>query len=92
MPTLPARKACGVLTVTGSPLWNIGHRVLLRDERGEREGYIESVDMDYDYTTGRYITQLKVTRLWYLSGLVDERLPVGKGEVTSPILEPGQQP
>jgi hypothetical protein len=63
----------GVLTVLGSPLWNVGMRLLTEDERGPREGYIEGVDHQYDYRTGRYSSQLRVTRLWYLDGAIDNR-------------------
>lgn len=63
----------GVVTVLGSPLWNVGLRLLTKDERGPREGYIEGVDHQYDFRTGRYHSQLRVTRLWYLDGTIDNR-------------------
>lgn len=63
----------GIFTVLGDPQWNIGHRLLYADERGEREGYIEGVDHLYNCRTGQYLTHLRVTRLWYLDGLVDAR-------------------
>jgi hypothetical protein len=63
----------GAMTVVGSPRWNLGHRLLTTDERGAREFYIEGVTHEYDMRTGRYLTHLRVTRGWYLKGLVDER-------------------
>jgi hypothetical protein len=63
----------GILTVRGSPRYNCGMRLLMRDARGEREGYIEGVGHSYDYRTGHYVTQLRVTRMWYLDGPIDER-------------------
>jgi hypothetical protein len=77
----------GVLTVLGDPTWNNGHRLLYADARGDREGYIEGVDHSYDYRTGHYTTQLRVTRLWYLSGLVDERGPAGGGTITQEVID-----
>lgn len=67
----------GGITVRGSPHWNIGHRLLYRDERGDREFYVEGVDHLYDFRTGRYITNLRVTRGWYIDGLVDTRETMG---------------
>jgi hypothetical protein len=63
----------GTLTVQGSPRWNCGHRLLTLEERGQREWYCEGVGHHYDYHTGQYISQLRVTRGWYLEGLVDVR-------------------
>ena len=58
--------AIGSLVVRGHPAWNIGHRLLYRDERDDREFYVEGVDHSYDMRTGLYLTQLRVTRGWYL--------------------------
>jgi hypothetical protein len=63
----------GMLTVLGSPRWNVGHRLLTEDDRGQREWYCEGVSHQYDFHTGRYLTQLRVTRGWYLDGPVDTR-------------------
>jgi hypothetical protein len=71
--SLGSEMYAGVITVVGSSRWNIGHRLLFTDERGQREFYIEGVEHQYDIRTGRYLTQLRVTRGWYLSGLTDER-------------------
>jgi hypothetical protein len=60
--------AAGVLVVRGHPAWNIGHRLLYADRRGEREFYIEGVQHRYDMHTGMYTTTLRVTRGWYLQG------------------------
>lgn len=57
----------GTLTVRGHPAWNVGHRLLSWDERGEWEAYIEGVSHQYDMRTGQYITQLRITRGWYLT-------------------------
>jgi hypothetical protein len=80
----------GTITVLGGPQWNIGNRLQIQDERGDREFYIEGVTHLYDCRTGRYITQLRVTRGWYLAGLVDEReatMPFTLGlEVVKPTL------
>lgn len=78
----------GVITVLGSPRWNIGHRLQIRDERGEREFYIEGVAHSYDFRTGRYLTQLRVTRGWYLSGLVDEREQVPQWKLHMEMVTP----
>lgn len=63
----------GVMTVRGNPMWNVGHRLLYVDEQGQREGYIEGVNHEYNYQTGQYLTHLKVTRLWYLAGAIDQQ-------------------
>jgi hypothetical protein len=65
----------GVLTVQGSPRYNCGIRLLTRDDRGEREFYVEGVDHNFDFRTGRYLTTLRVTRGWYLDGPTDDRRP-----------------
>jgi hypothetical protein len=64
----------GVLTVRGHPAWNIGHRLVSRDERGNWEAYIEGVSHQYDMRTGQYLTQLRITRGWYLSAAIVEQL------------------
>ena len=58
------------MTVRGHPRWNIGHRLLTRDERGDWEAYIEGVAHQYDMRTGQYLTQLRITRGWYLSATI----------------------
>jgi len=63
----------GTLTVPGSPRWNIGIRLWTQDPRGEREAYVEGVDHTYNFLTGQYVTTLRVTRMWYLSGVVDDQ-------------------
>lgn len=63
----------GVLTVRGSPRYTSGVRLLTWDDRGEREAYIEGVSHNYDWRTGQYVTQLRVTRMWYLDGAIDTR-------------------
>ena len=78
----------GVVTVLGSSRWNIGHRLLYSDARGEREGYIEGVGHSYDCRTGRFLTQLRLTRLWYLAGLVDERGPQPGWKLTLEVAPP----
>ena len=60
--------AVGAVVVRGHPAWNIGHRLLYADRRGEREFYIEGVSHRYDLRTGLYLTTLRVTRGWYLQG------------------------
>ena len=64
----------GTLTVRGHPAWNIGHRLLSWDERGEWEAYIEGVAHRYDMRTGQYLTQLRITRGWYLSATIAQQL------------------
>lgn len=61
--------AVGSFTVRGHPSWNVGHRLVMIDERGEREFYIEGVGHRYDLRSGHYVTSLRVTRGWY----TDER-------------------
>jgi hypothetical protein len=61
------------MTVRGSPSWNLGHRLLWQEARGRREGYIEGVSHSYDFRTGRYLTDLRVTRIWYLDAPIDAR-------------------
>jgi hypothetical protein len=31
------------------------------------------VSHSYDWRTGQYVTQLRVTRMWYLDGAIDTR-------------------
>jgi hypothetical protein len=57
----------GTLTVRGDPRWNVGHRLVSRDTRGDWEAYIEGVRHRYDVRTGQYLTTLRVTRGWYLA-------------------------
>jgi transglycosylase-like protein with SLT domain len=64
----------GALTVRGHPAWNVGHRLLTSDERGEWEAYIEGVSHRYDMRTGQYLTQLRITRGWYLSAAIAAQL------------------
>lgn len=84
----------GTLTVRGHPAWNIGHRLLSWDERGEWEAYIEGVAHRYDMRTGQYLTQLRITRGWYLSEAIAQQLrDEGKTTVTDasggpPTLDP----
>ena len=61
--------AVGTYTVRGHPAWNVGHRLVHIDDRGEREFYIEGVGHRYDMRSGLYVTTLRVTRGWY----TDER-------------------
>jgi hypothetical protein len=56
-------------------------RLLYRDTRGAREAYIEGVDHAYDFQTGRYSTQLRVTRMWYLEGPIDVPATEETGDV-----------
>jgi hypothetical protein len=65
----------GLMTVQGSPRYNCGIRLLTRDDRGEREFYVEGVDHSFDFRTGRYVTTMRVTRGWYLDGPTDDRRP-----------------
>ena len=57
----------GTLVVRGHPAWNIGHRLLSKDEHGEWEAYIEGIGHRYDMRSGQYLTHLRITRGWYLS-------------------------
>jgi len=70
----------GSLIVRGHPAWNIGHRLVTTDARGEREFYIEGVSHRYDIRTGMYTVALRVTRGWYLDGKTDELL-MGGGQL-----------
>ena len=85
----------GVLTVRGHPSWNIGHRLVGRDERGDWEAYIEGVSHRFDMRTGQYLTQLRITRGWYLSAAITEQMAregqtqIVKTEGGPPTLEPG---
>jgi hypothetical protein len=72
----------GLLTVQGSPRYNCGIRLLTRDDRGEREFYVEGVDHTFDFRTGRYVTTMRVTRGWYLDGPTDDRRPPHTEPVT----------
>lgn len=74
--------AAGVLVIRGHPAWNIGHRLVYADRRGEREFYIEGVNHRYDLRTGIYLTTLRVTRGWYLQGASET-----KGSYTTPKTE-----
>lgn len=70
----------GTLTVLGSPVWNVGLR-LFYDGPEPSEAYIEGVDHDYTYDpatqSGRYLSQLRVSRWWTLAGRVDRRWQLG---------------
>jgi hypothetical protein len=84
----------GELVVRGSPLWNIGHRLLTWDERGEWEAYIEGVGHTYEYRTGQYLTTIRYTRGWYLEAAIAQQIwEEGRTTVTSasggpPTLDP----
>jgi hypothetical protein len=64
----------GQLVVRGSPEWNIGHRLLTWDERGEWEAYIEGVHHAYEYRTGQYLTTIRYTRGWYLEAAIAQQI------------------
>jgi len=64
----------GQLVVRGHAAWNVGHRLLARDERGEWEGYIEGVSHRYDIRTGQFLTTMRYTRGWYLSAAIAQQI------------------
>lgn len=88
----------GTITVLGHPVWNIGHRLLCRDERGPWEAYIEGVTHQYDFRTGQYVTTLRITRGWYLTEAIAEQIRTeGKTTITSatggpPSIDPEHVP
>lgn len=82
----------GFVTLPGSPRYNLGHRLTWEEPRGTREAYCEGVDHDWDAQTGRYITQLRYTRAWYLSGAVDRRRKAGSTNGTVPNVAGGGTP
>jgi len=71
----------GTLTVRGHPAWNIGDRLLSTDQRGEWEAYIEGVSHQFDMRSGQYLTQLRITRGWYLSEAIAQEI-VQDGQTT----------
>jgi transglycosylase-like protein with SLT domain len=74
----------GALVVRGHPAWNIGHRLLTRDARGEWEAYIEGVSHRFDMRTGQYLTDLRITRGWYLSAAIAQQIwDEGRTQVTA---------
>jgi hypothetical protein len=87
----------GTITVRGHPAWNIGHRLVSSDARGDWEAYIEGVTHTYDMRTGRYLTQLRITRGWYLSEAnADEIWSQGQTQITGttggpPEVDPASQ-
>jgi len=73
----------GSLTVRGHPAWNIGHRLLTHDQRGEWEAYVEGIAHSYDMRTGQFLTRLQITRGWYLSAAIAQQLwAEGQTQVT----------
>ena len=64
----------GTLTVRGHASWNIAHRLLSFDQRGEWEAYIEGVGHRFDMRTGQYLTHLRITRGWYLSETIAQQI------------------
>jgi hypothetical protein len=89
----------GTVTLLGSPIWNVGHRFLYDDGRGEPwEAYIEGIDHDYSWDpasqSGRYLSQLRLTRIWPLSGAVDHRFqePIVSREQTDVAFEAPETP
>lgn len=88
----------GTLTVRGDPRWNVGHRLLSQDHRGEWEAYIEGVRHRYDVRTGQYLTILRVTRGWYLSAAIAQQLreegavPMTVERGGPPVIDPTEDP
>jgi hypothetical protein len=87
----------GTVTVRGHPAWNIGHRLTSSDVLGDWEAYIEGILHRYDFRTGRFLTQLRITRGWYLSAAVAEKLwRTGQTVITGttggpPEVDPGAE-
>ena len=88
----------GVLTVRGHPAWNVGHRLITTDERGDWEAYIEGVNHRYDMRTGQYLTTLRITRGWYLSDAnaaqtwEEGRTAVESASGGPPTIDPAETP
>jgi len=64
----------GTIVVRGHPAWNVGHRLLGRDQQGDWEAYIEGIDHRFDMRSGQYLTVIRFTRGWYLSAANASRL------------------
>jgi hypothetical protein len=62
----------GILLVRGSPRYNIGDRLVTFDAQGPLEFYIEGVTHVYDFRTGFFSSQLRVTRGWHLERTVTD--------------------
>jgi hypothetical protein len=57
----------GTIVVRGSPVYNVGHRLLCHDRQGDWEAYLEGVHHSIDGATGQYLSTLRITRGWPLS-------------------------
>jgi hypothetical protein len=88
----------GTLVVRGSPVYNVGHRLLCHDRQGDWEAYIEGVNHTYDVRTGQYVTAMRITRGWSLSPawtlhlVMDGATTITEASGGPPAVDPGEGP